>query len=126
MLVVGIITVLMGAAIYKLTGNLEQAKIVRTEADIQTLSMQLKGYETFAGSLPTTEQGLRALVERPSTAPVPDRWTQMLQSSPVDAWNQPYGYRYPGRKNPRGFDLFSMGPDKQEGTEDDIGNWKPN
>ena len=124
MLVVGIITVLMGAAIYHLAGNLEQAKIVVAEGDIQTVAAQLKSYESFAGFLPSNEQGLKALIERPTTAPQPERWTQMLQSLPTDPWKQPYVYRYPGRKNPRSFDLYSLGPDKQDGTGDEIGNWK--
>ena len=124
MLVVGIITVLMGAAIYYLSGNLDIAKEQRVRADIQAISMQLKTYETLNLFLPSSEQGLKALVERPTTAPVPERWKQMLEKMPVDPWGHGYAYRNPGRKNTKGFDLFSLGADGQEGTEDDIGNWQ--
>jgi len=124
MLVVGIITVLMGAAIYYLSGNLDIAKEQRVRADIQAISMQLKTYETLNLFLPSSEQGLKALVERPTTQPVPERWKQMLEKMPVDPWGHTYAYRNPGRKNTKGFDLFSFGSDGQEGTEDDIGNWQ--
>ncbi len=124
MLVVGIITVLMGAAIYYLSGNLDIAKEQRVRADIQAIAMQLKTYETLNLFLPSSEQGLKALVERPTTQPVPERWKQMFEKMPIDPWGHTYSYRSPGRKNAKGFDLFSLGADGTEGSEDDIGNWQ--
>jgi len=123
MIVVGIIIVLAGATIFKIKGNLEVAKTIQVENDINAITTQLRTYDLFSMSLPTTEQGLEALVNKPSTPPVPRRWEQLMAKVPMDPWNTPYVYRNPGSRNPSGFDLFSLGPDKKEGTEDDIGNW---
>ena len=123
MLVLAIISVLLAAGIYYLAGNLDIAKRRRVEADIQTLTMQLKTYEMENLFLPTTEQGIDALVKRPSSEPVPRRWIQLMEKSPIDPWGMPYQYRYPGKHNPTKFDLFSFGPDRME-SADDQGNWE--
>lgn len=123
MLVVTIIVVLMGAAIALLTGNVEVAQEQRVIGDIQSISTQLKLYETMNYFLPSTEQGIEALVKRPSSEPQPRRWKQLLKEMPLDPWGMEYQYRYPGTKNSGSFDLFSMGPDRKPNTEDDIGNW---
>jgi general secretion pathway protein G len=122
MLVLGIIAVLVGSAIYLLVGNLDVAKEARVDADIKSISTQLRTYEMQNLRPPTTEQGLQALVTRPSGDPAPRRWKQLLQEIPLDPWGSPYKYYSPGRKNPTGFDLFSVGPDRTEGGGDDIGN----
>jgi general secretion pathway protein G len=122
MLVLGIIAVLVGSAIYLLVGNLDVAKEARVDADIKSISTQLRTYEMQNLRPPTTEQGLQALVTRPSGDPAPRRWKQLLQEIPLDPWGSPYKYYSPGRKNPTGFDLFSIGPDRTEGGGDDIGN----
>jgi len=122
MLVLGIIAVLVGSAIYLLVGNLDVAKESRVDADIQSISTQLRVYEMQNLRPPTTEQGLQALVTRPGGDPPPRRWRQLMSQIPLDPWGIAYKYYWPGKKNPQGFDLFSCGPDRQEGTEDDIGN----
>ncbi len=122
MLVVTIIVVLMGAAITLLRGNLEFAKEQRVMGDIQSISTQLKLYETMNYFLPSTEQGIKALVSKPSTEPVPQRWRNLLKEEPVDPWGMTYVFRNPGKKNADSFDLYSLGPDRKE-SEDDIGNW---
>jgi general secretion pathway protein G len=119
MLVVTIIALLMGAAIYKLAGNVEVSRKVRVEGDIQALGTQLKLYQSLNGFYPTTEQGLQALVSQPSTEPVPSRWTQLMTEVPKDPWGVPYIYVCPGRNNPSGFDLYSAGPDRLPDTADD-------
>jgi general secretion pathway protein G len=123
MLVVGIITVITGAAIYLMAGNVDFAKEQRVYTDIQSISTQLKLYEIQNYSPPTTNQGIKALVDKPTSPPVPPRWRQLMTNMPLDPWGSPYQYRYPGTKNPKGFDLYSFGPDRKE-SEDDIGNWK--
>lgn len=125
MLVVAIISVLLGVGIYKMTGTTTVAREVATETTIKSISTQLHTYQIGAGHLPTTEQGLAALVERPNTKPVPARWTQLLEEMPTDSWNHPLFYIQPGKRNPKTFDLYSAGADGIENTEDDIGNWKP-
>lgn len=122
MLVLGIIAVLVGSAIYLLVGNIDVARESRVEADIQSISTQLRVYEMQNLRPPTTEQGLKALVARPSSEPAPRRWRQLLEKVPLDPWGEEYVYYWPGKKNPDGFDLFSKGPDRQEGGDDDIGN----
>ena len=122
MLVLGIIAVLVGSAIYLLVGNIDVARESRVEADIQSISTQLRVYEMQNLRPPTTQQGLQALVTRPGGDPPPRRWRQLLERVPLDPWGEEYVYYWPGKKNADGFDLFSKGPDRQEGGGDDIGN----
>jgi general secretion pathway protein G len=119
MLVVTIIALLLGAAIYKLSGNVEYSRHVRVAADIQGIGTQLKVYESMNGFFPSTEQGLQALVVQPSSDPKPNRWYQLYSSLPKDPWQSDYVYRSPGAKNPTGYDLFSAGPDHTPDTADD-------
>lgn len=119
MLVVTIIALLLGAAIYKLGGNVEYSRHVRISSDVQGINTQLKLYESMNGFFPTTEQGLQALVVQPSTDPQPSRWYQLYKELPKDPWNSTYIYLNPGRKNPNGYDLYSPGPDRKPDTADD-------
>ena len=119
MLVVTIIALLLGAAIYKLGGNVEYARATRVAADMQGINTQLKLYESMNGFLPTTEQGLKALVQQPSTEPRPSRWYQLYKELPKDPWNNDYVYLNPGRKNPNSYDLYSAGQDRKPDTADD-------
>jgi general secretion pathway protein G len=121
MLVVTIIALLLGAAIYKLGGNVEYARATRVAADMQGINTQLKLYESMNGFMPTTEQGLKALVQQPSTEPRPTRWYQLYKELPKDPWNNEYVYLNPGRKNPNSYDLYSAGQDRKPDTADD--NW---
>ena len=121
MLVVTIIAVLMGLAIFKLAGNVEIARHTAVTADVQALGTQLKLYESMNGFFPTTEQGLQALVTPPETDPKPARWYQLFKEVPKDPWHNNYIYRCPGVKNPGGYDLFSAGPDRIADTADDDG-----
>jgi general secretion pathway protein G len=117
MLVLGIISVLVGSAIYMLAGNIDVAKEQRVDSDIEAISMQLRTYEMLNYRMPTTEQGLKALVSQPSTEPRPRRWKKLMQEVPLDPWGNEYVYRNPG-KGGSGFDLYSLGPDGKEGDDD--------
>ena len=119
MLVVTIIALLLGTAIYKLSGNVEYARRVRVQGDLQGISTQLKLYQSMNGFYPTTDQGLQALVTQPDTDPKPTRWYQLYSELPKDPWQSDYVYRCPGTKNPNGFDLYSAGPDRKPDTADD-------
>lgn len=119
MLVVTIIALLLGAAIYKLGGNVEYSRHVRISADLQGINTQLKLYESMNGFMPTTEQGLEALVVQPSSDPQPTRWYQLYKELPKDPWNTEYIYINPGRKNPNSYDLYSAGQDRRPDTADD-------
>lgn len=119
MLVVTIIALLLGAAIYKLGGNVEYARHTTVATDIQSIETQLKLYESMNGFYPTTEQGLQALVTQPSSDPQPQRWYQLFKELPQDPWHNNFIYLNPGRKNPSGYDLYSAGPDRKPDTPDD-------
>jgi general secretion pathway protein G len=95
------------------------AKGVAVESDIRSISMQLKAYENMNGFMPTTEQGLQALVAQPTTEPTPSRWIQLFDSMPKDPWHSNYIYKNPGLKNPGSYDLYSAGPDRMPETQDD-------
>jgi general secretion pathway protein G len=90
----------------------------------QSMQAPLTVYKIHMGDYPTTAEGLQALITPPANKA--DHWRgPYLQESklPTDPWGEPYQYRYPGVKNPDRYDLWSKGPDKTDGTEDDIGNW---
>lgn len=117
MLVLGIISVLVGSAIFMLAGNIDVAKEQRVDSDIEAISMQLRTYEMLNYRMPSSEQGLKALVTQPTTEPRPRRWKQLMKEVPIDPWGNEYGYRNPG-KGGKGFDLFSLGPDGKESDDD--------
>src|SRR5436190_12675582 len=100
-LVLTILALLMGAAITMLNrgGLIEGAQEDRIKGDIQTLSTALDAYSYGAGRYPTTEQGLAALMDKPTAAPVPDRWERYLNEGPTDAWKKQYKYPYAGTKS---------------------------
>lgn len=118
MLVLGIISILVGSAIYLLVGNVDAAREQRVDADIQAISTQLRTYELQNFTFPTTAQGLEALVKKPASEPVPRRWRQLLESVPLDPWGTPYQYAYPGKRNPNGYDLYSLGADRVPSDDD--------
>lgn len=124
-LVLTIIAILAGSGIYLLTGNVDTAKETRVEGDLNALATQLQLYEARCQRLPTSEQGLDALVNKPTKEPIPERWTALLQETMKDPWGQPYKYRYPSQKSKKAYDIWSVGKDGVDGNEDDIGNWKP-
>ncbi len=122
MVVLTIIAVLAGSVMVLVNRSLEFGKTTRAESDVQAVSSALKAYQTRNYVYPSSQQGLEALVKRPSSQPVPRRWIQLLDEVPIDPWGNPYQYRNPGKRNPKDFDLYSFGPDKVE-SDDDIGNW---
>lgn len=124
-LVIGIIALLVGAGVVGLVGVMDTGREGRAKADINTLMSALRMYETKSGLLPTSAQGLNALVERPSGSGSPANWSPVCKAKNlIDPWKNPYQYRRPGTQDKSGFDVFSMGPDGQAGTADDIGSWQ--
>lgn len=123
-IVLTIISILASGAIYMLKGNVDVAKETKVEGDIQAISTQLQLYEARNMRAPTTEQGIKALVEKPTTEPQPERWIPLMEEVPKDPWGQEYKYRYPATKSKKAYDLYSVGKDGVDGNEDDIGNWK--
>ena len=126
MVVIVILGVLAALIVPKVMGRPDEARIVAAKQDIAAISQALKLYRLDNRRYPTTEQGLQALVEKPSAAPVPDNWKTggYLEKLPKDPWGNPYQYLQPGVHGE--FDVFSFGADGQtggEGVDADIGNW---
>lgn len=122
-LVVLIIIGLIAAIIVpRITGRVDEARIEQTKIQMKAIKNALEQFKLDNGFYPTTEQGLRALVEKPTTPPEPKRWRRYLDRVPKDAWGRDFIYVSPGVENP--FELRSLGPDGEEGTEDDIDVWK--
>ncbi|MEP7016017.1 MAG: type II secretion system major pseudopilin GspG [Verrucomicrobiota bacterium] len=119
MIVVSIIVVLLGLAITKIGNPMGFAKGTAVRADIQAVGTQLKLYESMNGFYPSGDQGLEALVNRPSSEPVPTRWYQLFREVPKDPWQNIYIYRCPGIKHPESYDLYSAGHDRIPDTADD-------
>lgn len=125
MLVIVIIGALAAMVAPRLAGRSEEARIAAAKADIKgNLSLALRLYEVDNGRYPGSQQGLQALLVKPSSAPIPKNWKgPYIESEPLDPWGQVYHYRYPGSHPPRDYDLFSLGPDGKE-SEDDITSWQ--
>ncbi len=90
----------------------------------ESMKTSLTTYRIHMGDYPSTSEGLQALIARPANKA--DRWHGPYIEGgklPQDPWGETYQYAYPGTRNKGGYDLWSKGPDKQSGTEDDIGNW---
>ena len=123
-LVLAIIALLLGAAIFKLTGVFSSSQKQRVAQDLSTFKSALNVYRMNAGTFPSTDQGLNALVSKPTSGKIPKSYEPTLKAEQLDPWQNPYGYRYPGQHNKGEPDIWSFGPDMIDGTEDDIGNWE--
>lgn len=122
MLVVIIIGALAAMVMPRLAGRGEQARAAAASADIQAnIATGLKLYELDTGGFPSTDEGLAALLSKPSSAV---NWNgPYLEKKPVDPWGREYKYKSPGDHR-TDYDLYSTGKDGQEGTEDDVKNWE--
>jgi general secretion pathway protein G len=119
-IVLGIIAVLMGGSIALIGKVKDGAKLQRVGADFNAIGSSLEIYHNNAGFYPSTQQGLKALVTRPSGSPAPKRWTSVAKSVPIDPWGKEYGYRFPGKRDNSSFEIFSSGPDGMDNTGDDL------
>jgi len=126
LLVVMIIGIIAAMVVPNIAGRGEEARLLIARTDIEAnLASALDMYELDNGRLPTTEQGLNALIVEPVTSPVPNNWKGPYLKKkriPQDPWGRPYVYRFPGEQNSAGYDLMSYGSDGVE-SEDDITNW---
>ena len=125
MLVIIIIGALAAMVVPRLAGRSEEARAGAAKADINgNLSLALRLYEVDNGRYPSSEQGLGALMTKPSGPPVPPNWKgPYIERDPKDPWGRPYVYQYPGGHPPRDYDLSSLGPDGKA-SDDDLANWK--
>ncbi len=101
------------------------AKITAARTDVGSLMQALKIYKLDNGRFPTNEQGLEALVRKPTASPVPPNWKPYLDKLPKDPWGQNYQFMNPGVKGE--IDVFSFGADGQaggEGANAEVGSWQ--
>lgn len=129
MVVVVIIGVLGAIVVPQFMSRPDQAKVTAAKTEIQAIATSLEMYRLDNAYYPSTQQGLEALVRRPSGTPAARNWNAQgyLKSLPVDPWGTPYQYLNPGvRAANGGYDLYSLGADGVTGGEGhgaDIGNW---
>lgn len=124
MLVVLIIGLLIGMALRFTGGKLDEARRVKVAGDLQQIKTNLLMYQAQNGFYPSSAQGLKALVQKPESEPRPRNWRQLDSEVPRDPWDLEYVYVQPGKHNPKDYDIFSAGPDRNPDTEEDnIGNW---
>ena len=119
-IVLGIIALILATAVGLSTGFMELARIKTTKAQISHVKTKLMGYQLLAGHYPSEQQGLRALVERPGTAPVPRSWQRFLDRVPLDGWKRDFEYRYPGTRRQAEPEVISRGGDGELGSDDDL------
>lgn len=129
MVVIVILGVLAGMIIPRIMGRPDEARQAKAKIQMEALESALKLYKLDNGGYPTTEQGLNALVEAPSTGNLPKNWRQggYLEKSkvPKDPWGNEFVYISPGSHSD--FDLSSLGKDGEaggDGVDQDINNWE--
>ena len=126
MVVVVIMSILALVIVPRVIDRPDQARTARVQSDIAVLENAIKLYRLDNFRYPTTEQGLAALVERPTRDPVPDNWAEngYIERLPSDPWGGDYQYLSPGVHGE--VDIFSYGADGVsggEGADADVGNW---
>jgi general secretion pathway protein G len=127
MVVVVIMGILAALVVPKLMGRTDDARIMAAKQDISTIMQALKLYRLDNSRYPTTEQGLQALVAKPTGGPIPSNWKEggYIEKLPKDPWGNPYQYLSPGIHGE--VDVFSLGADGQPGgtgVDADIGSWE--
>ena len=122
LLVLVILAVLAAIVIPKFSGRSQQAKETAAKSQISSIELALDAFEVDTGFYPAGATGLNALVDQPNNA---QNWKgpYLKKGIPLDPWGNAYIYTYPGKNNPRGYDLMSTGPDGRAGGDDDITNW---
>ena len=121
MLVVLIIGILTAVVVPRMVGQSDRARVSATKAQMESLKTALQQFEVRSGRFPTSQEGLEALVKKPSDL-TDDEWDKTMDSVPLDAWKQEFIFKSPGDDG-RDFDLISKGKDKQENTDDDLTNF---
>jgi len=126
-LIMGLLMSLVGVAVFS---QVDKARVTTTRMKIKQVGNSLERYYMDNGRYPTSEQGLQALLQKPSGSPEPRNYPRggYIRDKGMisDAWDQPLEYESPGQRNPDWFDLWSTGADGSPGgtdTNEDIGNW---
>ncbi|EAR09732.1 type II secretion system major pseudopilin GspG [Reinekea blandensis] len=115
MVVLVILGIIMGLVVPNVVGRGDEARVTAAQTDIQTIGQALEMYRLHNSHYPSTDQGLEALVSKPSGSPEPKNWRgPYLQKMPKDPWENPYGYINDGGQP----EVISYGADGREGGED--------
>ena len=125
MVVLVIIGVLAALIVPNVLERADDARVTAARTDVNNLMQALKLYKLDNQRFPTAEQGLQALVAKPTTGPIPPNWKPYLKKLPDDPWGKAYQYANPGVKGP--IDVYSLGADGVvggEGLNADIGSWQ--
>lgn len=127
LVVITILAILGALVVPKIMDRPNEARVVAAQQDIRTLIQGLKLYKLDNGRYPSTEQGLRALIEKPTSGPIPNNWKTggYLEKLPKDPWGGDYLYLNPGLKGE--IDVMSYGGDGVQGGEGfdaDVGSWQ--
>jgi general secretion pathway protein G len=122
MVVVVILSILAVFIVPKIMDKPEQARKTQARQNVRILESSLNMYKLDNFQYPSSDQGLDALVNKPSGTPEPKNWSSegYIDRLPKDPWGNPYQYLNPGTKGK--IDIYSMGPDGVN-SDDDIGNW---
>lgn len=114
---------LVGMAALGISSNVKKGKMRTAKAQVGTFEQAIQLFELECGSYPSQ---LEDLIQQPSTKckDYPKDGFLQRKEIPLDPWNNEYSYRKPGSHNTSSFDLWSNGPDGEEGSSDDITNWK--
>jgi len=126
MVVLLIIGVLAALVVPNVLDRADDARVTAAKTDVTNLMQALKLYRLDNQRYPSAEQGLQALLTKPTTSPVPNNWKTYLDQLPKDPWGQAYVYLNPGIKGE--VDVMSYGADGQSGGDGknaDIGSWQP-
>lgn len=123
MVVIVILGILASMVVPNLMGSQERANMQKAVSDVTALETSLSLYKMDNYDYPSTEQGLEALVDQTDIEPEPRRFPEdgYIKRLPKDPWGNEYVLLNPGEQGK--MDVFSVGPDGEAGTEDDIGNW---
>ncbi len=125
MVVVVIIGVLAALIVPNVLNRTDDARMAAARTDVNNLVQALKLYKLDNQRFPSAEQGLDALVRKPTAGTIPPNWKPYLDKLPADPWGRPYQYVNPGVKGE--IDVFSFGADGQaggEGKDAEIGSWQ--
>ena len=125
MVVLVIIGVLAALIVPNVLDRADDARVMAARTDANNLMQALKLYKLDNQRVPTAEQGLNALLVKPTTGPIPPNWKPYLEKLPNDPWGRPYQYLLPGIKGE--FDVMSFGADGVaggEGKNADVGTWQ--
>lgn len=124
MVVIVILSVLAALIVPRIMSRPDEARAVAAKQDVAQVLQALKLYRLDNFRYPSTQQGLQALVVKPTQEPVPQRWQSYLDKLPKDPWGNPYQYLSPGIKGE--VDVFSLGADGKpggDGVDSDVGSW---